>query len=368
LLMPALGIAGSVAAPAAFAPTIFKGTQLTPDDDLGAILAAAIEGETFELGPGTFELRQGVTLRCSVTLNGAGRQRTHLVCRGADYILRVVGVGRFSAQGIGFKHLGRAPADIVWILRGHAELTECSFEGAVDGPMKRAPRTQNAPAGRQGGRGLWFGGDASGAIQRCHFLHNEAGGVEVGGNAILEFSDCVSRGNRGAGLTVRNRAKVTLQNNQFIVNFLSGLVFDDASTGQANQNNCSQNGLSGVAVLGSATPNFQGNSLRANQRGGMAFWQYAGGEAADNVIEDNQGDGIEVLDNAAPILLRNILSGNTGSGLSYSDHSRGMALQNECLRNGGLGIALGDDATPTMGGNQMGGNGAGDTNTFRART
>jgi parallel beta-helix repeat protein len=339
LAAPALG-AGTALPADGLAPTLFEGRRVTPADDLLAILREAPEDTELQLTEGTFLLREAVTLPRRVVLNGAGRERTRIVGRGAEFVLRATAPTGVALRNLTVSHEGNVAADAMWIQHGHVELLDCRFRGAR-------------------GRGLWLAGEASGTVRRCEFLDNAAAGLAIGGLATPLVDQCTARGNRGEGICVRDEARPVLSGNRAVVNYQAGIAFCDAAGGMARENLCAQNGLSGLALFDHAAPELTANTLRANNRSGLAYWNQAAGTASENVCEDNLHDGIEVHDAAKPHLLRNVARRNQGAGLAFCGRAGGMALQNRCEANAAHGLAQRDQAAPTVAGNLFAGNGQG---------
>lgn len=336
LLAPELG-AGPSAPSDGLAPALFEGRRLTPDDDLLAALRDAPDGMELQLAEGTYLLREPVTLTRRIGLAGAGRERTRIVGRGAEFVLRAQAPGGVTLRGLTLSHEGNVAADGLWIMLGRVEVTDCRFRGTR-------------------GRGVYLAGEAHGTLRGCEFMDNGDAGLLIGGLAAPVVDGCTARGNRGEGIGVREDARPVLTDNRAIVNYQSGIAYHDAAGGVARGNLCAQNGLSGIAAFDAAAPEVTGNNLRGNNRSGLAYWNQAAGTAAENTCDDNGQDGIEVHDGARPHLLRNAARRNKGEGIAFSGRSGGMALQNRCEDNTGHGLAQRDQAAPTVAGNVFSGN------------
>ncbi len=137
---------------------------LTPDGhgdyaSLAQAVRQAPEGATIVLAPGVYRVAAPLDVYRSLTLRGAGADRTTVIGTTAGHLLGFSGNGSLTAVGIAFRHVSLGPesdpADIALFRGGRVELSDCRFEGASSGrECGGLPRRGGrAAAGRHAARG-----------------------------------------------------------------------------------------------------------------------------------------------------------------------------------------------------------------------
>jgi parallel beta-helix repeat protein len=152
-------------------------------------LAEAIErvtsGETIRLAEGTHWLDQPLKITKPVSLVGAGRDITRVVCEKEGSVIEYSSQGRFAASGISFQHTGQLPADVLVVTGGDVAIRECRFEGGIYDKDRDL-----------GGNGLWLRGTVWGVVERCESLRNGGCGIRLSDAArpTLEGNTCRENG------------------------------------------------------------------------------------------------------------------------------------------------------------------------------
>ncbi len=276
--------------------------RIEPKDFVRAVQTAR-DGAVLELGEGDYRLGNGLEIKRSITLQGAGRTKTRVVSGDEIFVVKFDASGAFTAQDLSFEHDGKSKSDVVVIENGSFSFERCQFSGGVRNPEKDATT----------GDGLWVRGNAKGRVSQSVFSGNGLHGLEVQGTA-----------------------KLTLQGNIFERNTEDGLVFFDDSGGTVMGNTSRQNGLHGISVAEQAKPTLENNLFERNTELGMRYSGTASGTASGNIARKNGLSGIAVNDSARPTLEGNQLLENASYGLYIAANAR-PTLDKNVLSENALG-------------------------------
>lgn len=340
-------------------PAAMAQVKARPGDNLAVLVRQVHEGGTLELAAGEYRLLASLHLNQSISLMGAGRDRTRIVSSAPGSLMRFEGAGQLVVKGISFDHQGQLPAEVLVIEGGIFDIQDARFSGGVfDGE------------GSLGGDGLWVRGGARGTIVGSEFSDNALYGLEVTDQAQVLLENNRFGNNGHAGLAVfdegggRALRNVLEQNrhygaifadNSFMVLQESvvqgnrvGLYYRGAAGGVARRNTVQNNYSSGIEVDEQAIPRLESNSVRGNQVSGIAYEGMAGGVALGNLIEENRNHGVQVALQATPVVQNNLLRRNRGAGLLISGHSSLVVRGNTVEDNGTSGIVVAGRAEPTL--------------------
>jgi parallel beta-helix repeat protein len=329
-------------------------------------LAEAIEqaasGGTIRLAEGTHWLDRPLKITNPVTLVGAGRDVTRVVCEGEGYVIEYSSQGRFAASGITFQHTGQLPADVLVVTGGDIAISECRFEGAVWDEQRES-----------GGHGLWLRGTVWGVVEECESLRNRLHGIRLSEEAqpTLESNTCrenqvgivyvgsasgtawdnTCENNAFHGIQVGEQARPTLEGNTCRENKWSGIAYYGSASGTARNNTCEWNAAGGIGVGEQAQPTLEGNTCRENKWLGIAYAGSASGTARNNTCVNNTACGILVGEQAQPTLEGNTCRENKGAGIAYFGSASGTARNNICRENAKRSIVVAEEASPVLEGN-----------------
>jgi parallel beta-helix repeat protein len=330
-------------------------------------LAEAIErvtsGGTIRLAEGTHWLDRPLKITEPVTLVGAGRDVTRVVCEKEGYVIEYSSQGRFAASGITFQHTGSLPANVLVITSGDVVIRQCRFEGAVWDEQRWL-----------GGDGLWLRGTVCGVVEECESLRNRLHGIQLSEEAQPTLDQNTCRENKGSGIayfdnasgTARNntcvnntkhgifvgeQARPTLEGNTCRENGDCGIAYFGRASGTARNNTCVKNTKNGIYVGDQAQPRLEGNTCRENKWSGIAYFGSASGTARNNTCENNGLRGIFVGDQTQPTLEGNTCRENKWFGIAYAGSTSGTARNNTCVNNTNDGIFVFEQAQPTLEGN-----------------
>ncbi len=288
-------------------------------------VARAQPGDTIQVPAGPFNLTQPIVVSKSLTIRGAGPDKTILASSAPDFAIRFTGECQWTLEGLSIEHLGGEPADVVVVDSGVITIRNCRFSGAVWDEKNR-----------RGGDGIWLTGTARGVVSNCVCRNNGLTGIRVSGQAqaTLEGNTCegskvgiayfetaggTARNNTCrnnlAGISVGGQAQPTLEGNTCEENKVDGIAYLESAGGTARNNTC-RNNLDGISVRGQAQPTLEGNTCEENKVDGIAYFGSAGGIARNNICRNNGDNGIYVKKGARPLLGPNILEGNRGGNLN----------------------------------------------------
>jgi parallel beta-helix repeat protein len=319
-----------------------------------------LEGGNIDLPAGEYLLTRTLRLDKSLSLKGAGKDTTKIICRDASSGLVFASEGEFKASDLTFEYLGKQPGNVISIQSGKSDLQRCRLTGGT------ADKTRPDL-----GHGLDLRGRAAATILECEFVRNGQHGVAVSDMAQVTITDCSIQQNKGAGIFFTSSASGTLQkndchNNQSFGiqigeqaspileantcrnNGRSGVGYQGNAAGSAHDNNCLSNGWNGISIEGFAQPTLQNNKCQGNERSGIAFTDNASGTARQNRCEKNAWHGIVITNNASPGLEENISLNNSRSGIFYSADAGGVATKNECTKNRMHGFSVEGRARPNL--------------------
>jgi serine/threonine-protein kinase len=272
---------------------------IKPEDFVRAVETAR-DGAILELGAGEYRLVQGLEITRSITLIGAGRDKTRIVSDDEIFVLKFDASGTFTARDLSFEHDGSQKADVVVIENGSFEFERCQFSGGIRNP-EQDPTT---------GDGLWVRHKARGRVSQSVLSDNGLHGLELQGSANL-----------------------TLQGNTFERNKENGLAFFDNTSGVARGNTSRKNGLHGISVAEQASPRLENNIFELNTEVGLRYSGTASGAATGNTVGQNGLSGIVINDSARPSLEGNRLVGNGSYGLYISENAHPNLGQNDLSGN-----------------------------------
>lgn len=326
-----------------------------PRGDAGAgsrlddLLAAARDGQTVRLVAGVHRLDRPIVLDKTLTLEGAGRETTSVVCAGEGHVVRFKGAGRLILRDVTLEHVGNADADVLRVASGAVLAERCAFRGAVEAAA-------DGNEGSRGGDGIWACLDAVCEFVECVIAGNQGVGLLADGNARVTFRDGVVSDNGGGGIHVTGRAQAVISGNGCRDNGGSGIQFRGDSGGSAQGNACERNGKSGMYVDDRAAPSLRENVCTGNQDSGIAWFGDSRGTCESNRCDDNRTNGIYVGERAAPTVLKNVCAENDKDGISYRNESGGQCTGNRCRKNREDGIYVASGATVRLQGNVCVGN------------
>ena len=214
-------------------------------------------GDTIELPAGDYRLPKPLVVKKSLTLRGAGADKSKVQCEAEGWVLRLEGKGRWKLEGLTLEHVGKSWADVVVVEGGELEMVDCVCRGGVW-----------EEANERGGNGLWFTGRSKGVVWESEFVGNQIGiRVSDDSQVVLEGNRCVE--NREDGIAYVDRSGGVARNNTCQKNGGHGIWVSDDSQPELEGNQCDDNNRYGIYIEASARPKIGENSASGNKRGNI---------------------------------------------------------------------------------------------------
>lgn len=339
-------------------PTEDLGIHLSADGsgdypDLETAVAEVEAGETINLAGGTFRLEETLVIDKSIALVGAGRDKTIIISSAEGNVLRFIGDGKYTLEGITVQHDGTLPANVIRVDNGEINFSNCHLTGATisnDGKLTA---------------GLSVLGDTTGSVKNCIVDNNLAAGILLVENSYLSLEENICQHNDGFGIVFKDNAGGLALNNKCNNNVVAGFFLQSEGEILIKNNECSRNGAEGdasggIIVRGTTKPILDGNTCTDNPSIGIIYREEAGGQAINNDLSRNGVEGIFLEGNAAPSIEGNICSQNGVAGIFIVGQAAPILKGNTCNQNGteskGAGIAYFDQTGGLASGNTVSNN------------
>ncbi len=266
---------------------------VAPGDDLLEAVAELPPGSTLSLAEGVYRLDEALVLLSSITVVGAGADRTTIESTATDSAILAVADGRIDLDRLTVTHTGPEPANVV--LAGSAAAiaaTGARFTGGV------------AREDGTGGAGiLMYAPDAE----------------ATAATTTLEVTDSVLADNASAGIVLTGGNVASVVGSTFSDNGQCGICFLDLSGGSVEEGTFTDNAV-GMAATGQAAPAI----VDATIRGGTV--------------------GVQASDDAAPVLRNVTIRGASRAGLIYSGKAAGT-LDGVSCTDVPFGLVIGPSVT-----------------------
>ena len=362
---------------------------VTNAEELVQAIAEIREGGEITLQPGEYRLRTSLVIQKSLTIVGAGYDKTVLVYEG-DYRFFIDhrGVGSLAIRDVGLRYSGTAKASVVVGSSGDIRLTRCLVSGGTGRDDKyvgagiaiydnaRAVISECIVADNE--IGVFISDKADARIEFCKVLANMESGIQIHGNCEVRHSELLRNQKFGikaadkAHLTARNNtceesdfgialvgsAKGEIDSNICQDNHKQGISASDQSRLVARNNTCKRNAQNGIALFNQAEATLSDNKCSDNGYGGIAASDQSKFTANGNVCEQNRLSGISLYQSAYGEMERNICRKNDYYGIIAHGQSRLVARYNTCEENKLTGIALSENAQGDVVGNTCRNNGS----------
>ena len=362
---------------------------VTNAEELVQAIAEIREGGEITLQPGEYRLRTSLVIQKSLTIVGAGYDKTVLVYEG-DYRFFIDhrGVGSLAIRDVGLRYSGTAKASVVVASSGDIRLTRCLVSGGTGRDDKhvgagiaiydnaRAVISECIVADNE--IGVFISDKADARIEFCKVLANMESGIQIHGNCEVRHSELLRNQKFGikaadkAHLTARNNtceesdfgialvgsAKGEIDSNICQDNHQHGISASEQSRLVARNNTCKRNAQNGIALFNQAEATLSDNKCSDNGYGGIAASDQSKFTANGNVCEQNRLSGISLYQSAYGEMERNICRKNDYYGIIAHGQSRLVARYNTCEENKLTGIALSENAQGDVVGNTCRNNGS----------
>jgi parallel beta-helix repeat protein len=343
-----------------------------PSADLAAILAEAGSGSVITLEAGRYDLAEMIVVDRSLTLVGAGADRTILRSSSSSAAILVRVDGSLNISEIAIEHVGDEPASVIVVSDGDLSMLAARVAGGI----------QDRESGRDGhGLALVFsppedegepGTTGVVEVQQSEFAANEQTGIAVVGEVAPRIADTEAIGNglcgicffdtaagiaennsiegNEVGMGVSDSAHPTLTGNIVRDNSVSGFLIEGEASPRVLDNLIEGNGRVGLSVSGASSLRIEHNEIVGHPQG-IAVAGSVDGFVQHNVFNGNDV-GVLVTDDATPNLEENEISNSATGAIIYGDRAAGTVRANS-LTEHAIGIQAGDDSAPRIEENEI---------------
>ena len=315
------------------APNALPGSQQSPSSllvtnasEFVQAISEIKEGGEITLHPGEYRLREPLHIRKSLTISGAGHEKTLIVFEGKSIFaegegkcggIKFSGEGMLSIRDVSIRYSGADEGcDVITAVKGDLRLTRCFISGGVGHDDKK----------NMIGTGVWIHKTSQAVLSGCIIADNEVGiGVSERAKARIELSKILSNGeygiligekassevrhceisNNGTGILASGESRLVARNNTCEGNTYSGIAFSDSAQGEVVGNTCRNNGTDGIAADEQSRLVARNNTCEGNKDTGVALFGSALGEVEGNRCVNNSAFGIYIHERSVRAVLRN---------------------------------------------------------------
>lgn len=295
------------------------------------------EGGEITLQPGEYRLREPLHIRKSLTISGAGYEKTLIVFEGKSIFaedegkcggIKFSGEGMLSIRDVSIRYSGADEGcDVITAVKGDLRLTRCFISGGIGRDDKK----------NLIGTGVWIHKTSQAVLSGCIIADNEVGigvserakarielskilsnaeyGILIGGNASSEVRHC-EISNNGTGILASGESRLVARNNTCEGNTYSGIALFGSAQGEVVGNICRNNGLHGIYAGEQSRLVARNNTCEGNKDTGVALFGSALGEVEGNRCVNNSAFGIYIHERSVKATLRNnTVYGNRGGDI-----------------------------------------------------
>jgi parallel beta-helix repeat protein len=287
------------------------------------------EGGEITLQPGEYRLRESLHIRKSLTISGAGHEKTLIVFEGKSIFaedegkcggIKFSGEGMLSIRDVSIRYSGADEGcDVITAVKGDLRLTRCFISGGIGQDDKK----------NLIGTGVWIHKTSQAVLSGCIIADNEVGiGVSERAKARIELSKILS--NAEYGILIDGNASSEVRHCE-ISNNGTGILASGESRLVARNNTCEGNKQDGISLFGSAQGEVSGNACRNNGTDGIAAQEQSRLVARSNTCEENQWSGIALFDSAQGEVEGNRCVNNRNYGIYVHERSVKAVLRNNTV-------------------------------------
>jgi parallel beta-helix repeat protein len=337
---------------------------VTNAEELVQAIAEIREGGEITLQPGEYRLRTSLVIQKSLTIVGAGYDKTVLVYEG-DYRFFIDhrGVGSLAIRDVGLRYSGTAKASVVVGSSGDIRLTRCLVSGGTGRDDKhvgagiaiydnaRAVISECIVADNE--IGVFISDKADARIEFCKVLANMESGIQIHGNCEVRHSELLR--NQKFGIKAADKAHLTARNNTCEESDF-GIALVGSAKGEIDSNICQDNHKQGISASEQSRLVARNNTCEGNTYNGIALFGSAQGEVERNTCRNNGYYGIYAGEQSRLVARNNTCEGNTYSGIALFGSAQGEVSGNACRNNGLHGIGAQEQSRLTARNNTCEGN------------
>ena len=280
------------------APNALPGSQQSPSSllvtnasEFVQAISEIKEGGEITLHPGEYRLREPLHIRKSLTISGAGHEKTLIVFEGKSIFaegegkcggIKFSGEGMLSIRDVSIRYAGADEGcDVITAVKGDLRLTRCFISGGIGRDDKK----------NLIGTGVWIHKTSQAVLSGCIIADNEVGiGVSERAKARIELSKILSNGEYG--ILIGEKASSEVRHCE-ISNNGTGILASGESRLVARNNTCEGNQGSGIALFGSAQGEVEGNRCVNNGAFGIYIHERSvKATLRNNTVYGNRGGDI----------------------------------------------------------------------------
>lgn len=318
------------------------------DEDLAAIISSAQDGDTLYLGEGTYHLLAGITIQKSLTIIGAGMDKTIITNNtpvsfirkwisdeGEDQGERFAMVnfdaeGTFTLKGLTLSFSGTDPSYVLSMNNGNLELENCKLISSSQG----SEEVKHYPI-------LILNNNNIAHINNCILegsdtvsLENEPNGIVLAINSQTDITDS-QISNVYFGIIMNNSSSVTLNGNTFSSIGNYAVLNQDSSSLTANHNTLNGNGEDWGFVCSDGQSMILEENTIKNMYVSIYYDNNCSGQVTKNNISDSKLRGVNSKGSAVVTVEENTISNETDTnddqnlvGIYFEENSSGKIVNN----------------------------------------
>jgi parallel beta-helix repeat protein len=241
-----------------------------PYTTIADAMAAAVSGDTVEVGPGTY--REVIQLKDGVLLRGRGPNLTRLEFDGLGNPLYGVGtqgarvermaVAYTGAEGVATVYLDSAAVTLAGCHLSNSAVSVIYGIGASDVSLEDCGIDQ-------GGFGVYLAGGSVARVQGCRIEGQTWHGIAMEDRAHGDLQGNEIAGNGAHGVVLNRAGAVTMARNVLARNLGDGVRADEATGLLLHRNTITGNGGFGIRVGAVPAAELTDNAIIANGAGGV---------------------------------------------------------------------------------------------------
>lgn len=300
---------------------IFAQTQISTVTELKAAMRS---GGDFVLAAGDFALNEAVVINTDFSLQGADKDETSLVLRGAPAGIEVSGAISLALQDLTLHYVGSEFADVLWVHDAKFSLERVRLTGGVFGENDE---------GAEYGVGLYVTGKAKGELIEAEIIANADDGLSAGDSAHLVVDKTVFKNNADDAISLWGNASLEMQDSSIEANNI-GTWFSESAQASIVSSQFIGNQTNVILIADQARVSLTGSLITKNgfSEGTKAIRMI---DQSHLVLEDN-----DILDNAlgvfetsgeATALVQNNRVTNNNDAVQFGTSSTFIARENAKL-------------------------------------
>ncbi len=319
------------------------------DEDLAAVIAAADDGAVLQLEEGTYPLMEGIVITKSITLIGAGMDKTIITgSKTVTYLDEKIAMvhfdlesGSLDLQDLTLSYGGTDPSHVLRINNGTFHMSGSRLEGAV--PYEDGKRTYDLVMANSTVATVENNVFEGGTVITQETI---SGGVTAQGSTQLDFAHNTLNDST-VGLICTDSAVCDLTGNTFSSIAVQAISYFGESSGTATENTI-KGGDFGLFAMGTSNVSVTGNTFSDIRTTAIVFTEDSNGTATNNTIRDSQY-GVSAAGNSKAVFDGNIFSGIRQSAASFLENSTVTVRENEVKGTGdSQGMACRSNAACTF--------------------